>query len=206
MKRAPAVIAIAVVVAAILFWWWPGIRGDGHSVGVEAGRDDVAVVGSGEIIRGADVVARRLREEGYTVGEPVPTNDWCGFVERLPSIDPREAVVVHQPTAGGDCGSAIRIADDVMAALGDGIDLVVVVGLVEGDRTTVVDSLAEAGARIVDASTLLADVDGAAGCLWWDDCLAASDGSGYVVVRDGDGLTVAGHQRMARMIVAAVQS
>jgi hypothetical protein len=41
--------------------------------------------------------------------------------------------------------------------------------------------------------------------LWWDDCIPDGKGFGYVIVRNGDGLTLAGQQRVARMIVASVQ-
>ena len=43
------------------------------------------------------------------------------------------------------------------------------------------------------------------GCLWWDDCLTDASGVGYVIVRDENGLTMAGQQRVARAIVAGVQ-
>jgi hypothetical protein len=69
----------------------------------------------------------------------------------------------------------------------------------------VVTALEKLDVRIVDPSSMLADVDEHVDCLWWDDCLPDENGIGYVIVRDSDGLTLAGQQRVARMIVANVQ-
>jgi hypothetical protein len=51
---------------------------------------------------------------------------------------------------------------------------------------------------------MLAEVDEHVDCLWWDDCLPDENGVGYVIVRDANGLTLAGQQRVARIIVANV--
>jgi hypothetical protein len=80
---------------------------------------------------------------------------------------------------------------------------VVVTGLVE-QVDPVVIALIELGQVVVDPSDLLAGVDERVDCLWWDDCVPDENGIGYVIVRDSDGLTLAGQQRVARMIVAKV--
>jgi len=215
VKRVPAVTAasattaaaVAVAVALIVAWWLPGLRGDGAS-----DRDpDVVLVGDGELIRGSDVVSRRLREEGFSVADPVEASDWCDIADRVVDIRARVAVVVHidpvADTTDPSCGDATWIAERILSSPGR---IVVVSGIdaadddADGVRDEVVDSLIARGSTLVDVSRLLAGVDGATSCLWWDDCVVSDEGIAYVVVRDEDGLTLAGHQRMARMIVSAV--
>ena len=214
MNRASAIvanpiakaIAVGLSVLGIVVWWWlPGLRGDGAQ-----GRDpDVVLVGDGELVRGSDVVARRLREEGFSVAEPVAAVDWCDVVDRVADVSARVAVVVHvsadQIVGAGSlsCGDAV----DVATRLLDEADRLVVVTGVDGNASAVdpvATALVDHGASSVDVSGLLSGVDGATSCLWWDDCVIAEDGTAYVIVRDDSGLTGAGHQRMARMIVAAV--
>lgn len=187
--------------------------GEGSVVRTAGGRSDVVLVGDGELVRGADVVARRLREEGFSVAEPLAAEGWCAIVDAMSQVQARSAVVVYSapepaaPNADG-CGDGPRIAASIMAAVD--VEVIVVGGVADGDLGEVTASLAEEGARLVDVSPMLVSVDGAAACEWWDDCIVTDDaitgGSAYVIVRDDEGLTVAGHQRMARMIVAAVQS
>lgn len=209
VKRATAVIVAVCATLIVAYWWWPGLTGRGGAN--EA--SDVVLVGDGELMRGADVVARRLREEGYSVGEPIPAEGWCAIVDGLSGARARSTVVVYSATdmtleSTDECGDGSHIARSIMAAV-DG-DVVVVGGVTEGDMGEVDVALVDAGARLVDVSSMLASVDGAAACEWWDDCIVVDNlvtgGSAYVIVRDEMGLTLAGHQRMARMIVAAVQS
>jgi hypothetical protein len=61
---------------------------------------------------------------------------------------------------------------------------------------------------VVDPADLIGDptaVGERVDCLWWDDCVFEGLNPGYVVLRDEDGLTEAGQQRVARLIVATVQ-
>ena len=197
--------AVAVAVALVVAWWLPGLRGDGSP-----DRDpDIVLVGDGELIRGSDVVSRRLREEGFSVAEPVEAADWCEVADRVADASARVAVVIHidpvDDVPGDDCESPSQVADRIV---GTQPRVVVVSGLGpagDDDSDEVLDALTARGATSVDVSRLLAGVDGATSCLWWDDCVVADNGNAYVVVRDESGLTLAGHQRMARMIVSAVQ-
>ena len=213
MKRATAVIVAACATAVIVYWWWPGLSGEGSLDPTSDGGSDVVLVGDGELMRGADVVARRLREEGFSVADPVVAEGWCAIVDVVSDVRARTAVVVYSATdttvdEADGCGDGPRVAASILEAVD--ADVVVVGGVADGDIGDVTTSLDEQGARVVDVSPMLVSVDGAAACEWWDDCIvtenAVTGGSAYVMVRDGKGLTLAGHQRMARMVVAAVQS
>jgi len=88
-----------------------------------------------------------------------------------------------------------------------GARVLVVTGL-DAQTDPVVNYLERAGATVVNPSSLLGESglsDEHLGCLWWDDCLIDASGVGYVIVRDENGLTMAGQQRVARAIVAGVQ-
>ena len=197
--------AVIAVVGFGLYWWWPGITGSENP----ATHPEIVAVGNGQFARSEEKVLRRLREEGYSATWADPVDTWCDVANVLAAEVPRptRAIVVHVETTSTECEASA--ADDVRAVARDlNVRLVVVVGLSEGDRDDPVTvDLIDAGATVVDPVELLGsptDIDVRAACLWWDDCVF--DGTGYVVLRDADGLTAAGQQRVARMIVAAVQT
>lgn len=189
------------MVAIGLYWWWPGLVGAGDP----ARQPAVLVVGNGELSRGEEKVLRRLREEGYSAVWSSPVESWCDVAAAVDgSIRSTRAIVVHVADQD-DC------RDDAVGVLIDtsrrwDTRLIVVVGLAEGDRA--VTSVLPADTTVVDPVELIGEptrVDARVDCLWWDDCVVDGEGTGYVVVRDDDGLTAAGQQRVARAIVAAVQ-
>jgi hypothetical protein len=117
---------------------------------------------------------------------------------------------MHIAPTTEQCDDPAAVAADIRASIGElGVRALVVVGLEEGDRIDpVVEILIDSGLVEVDPSSLIGmpeEVDVRADCLWWDDCIFEGTNPGYVITRDDDGLTVAGQQRVARLIVATVQ-
>lgn len=207
--RPSLLLTVAFALAATLFWWWPGLTGRGEDF---ESSPAVLVVGGGQLERSEEKVLRRLREEGYSAAwSSVPTS-WCVMSELLRSSDirPTRAVVLHVPPTSDSCGEPVAVATGILDAVEE-LDVrpVIVVGLAEGDRDDpVTRSLVDSGVTVVDPVTLIGEPDEVGrrvDCSWWDDCIFEGMGPGYVVVRDEDGLTAAGQQRVARMIVAAVQ-
>jgi hypothetical protein len=199
------VLLVGVLLA--LYWWWPGLVGGGDP----AMRPAVLVMGNGDLKEAQTVVSRRLIEEGYTVGWIDAPNSWCDIADAFTdtAIQPSQAIVVYvDPTsATASCSvSPDEVALRIAAAANElsQARLVVVTGLSE-EPDVVVEAMSESGVRIIDPSDLLGGVDERMDCLWWDDCIPDGKGFGYVIVRDVDGLTLAGQQRVARMIVASVQ-
>jgi hypothetical protein len=204
------VVVMAVSLSAVaLYWWWPGIAGRGESFDSTPA---VMVVGGGQLARSEEKVLRRLREEGYSAlwgGRPT---DWCEVRDAVTStkVAPTRAVVMHAPVSEGDCADPEVLADDIIGAV-DAFDAraVLVIGLEVADRDDpVARALIERGVAVVDPADLIGDptaVGERVDCLWWDDCVFEGLNPGYVVLRDEDGLTEAGQQRVARLIVATVQ-
>jgi len=214
----PRVVAAASLVAALLavasYWWWPGVTGRGESFDSEPA---VLVVGAGQLERSQEKVLRRLREEGFSALWGGTPTDWCGVRDVLSNTDtvPTRAVVLHVPPSDVACTSADDTEPSGMAAeivaLVESFDsrAVLVIGLEVGDRDDpVTRSLVDLGVTVVDPVDLIGDPARAGervDCLWWDDCVVEGLNPGYVILRDDDGLTAAGQQRVARLIVATVQ-
>lgn len=208
-SRRTGTLVVAVSVVVSLYWWWPGITGRGESFDAAPA---VMVVGGGQLARSEEKVLRRLREEGYSAlwgGRPT---DWCEAREMVSSaeISPTRAVVLHAPVASSDCADPEDLAGDIVGAVDAfGARAVLVIGLEVADRDDpVARALIDRGVAVVDPEALIGDptaVDERVDCLWWDDCVFEGLNPGYVVLRDADGLTAAGQQRVARLIVATVQ-
>lgn len=202
-------VAVSLIVAlgAVVYWWWPGIEGSGDLIRQPA----VLVIGNGDLKDAQTVVSRRLIEEGLTVAWVDAPDSWCDVpgVLEASEVQPKLGIVISlkSPVSFESCGvSADEAAQNVVNALQrfDATHSVVVAGLsVAVDP--IVEGLQKLNVRIVDPSSKLADVDEHVDCLWWDDCLPDENGVGYVIVRDSNGLTLAGQQRVARMIVAGIQ-
>jgi len=200
------VVALFVALAAVMYWWWPGIVGAGDPASVPS----VLVVGNGDLKDARTVVSRRLIEEGLTVAWVDAPESWCDVPGVLESADvqPKLGIVIslNSPDSFESCDVASDVAaQNVIDALQrfDSDYSVVVTGLSVAVDPIVV-ALEKLDVRVVDPSSLLAGVDEHVNCLWWDDCLPDENGIGYVIVRDANGLTIAGQQRVARIIVAKV--
>lgn len=199
------VLLVGVLLA--LYWWWPGLVGAGDP----ATRPAVLVMGNGDLKEAQTVISRRLIEEGYTVAWADTPTSWCEIAEAFAdtAIRPSQAIVVYVDPTSVTASCSVS-PDEVALRVGEAAKeltqarLVVVTGLSE-EPDVVVEAMSENGIRIVDPSDLLGGVDERMDCLWWDDCIPDGKGFGYVIVRDSDGLTLAGQQRVARMIVASVQ-
>jgi hypothetical protein len=116
-------------------------------------------------------------------------------------------ISLEAPIAFESCDESPELAAQKVKDSLEGLSVthsVVVTGLTQS-ADPVVNALVELGQVVVDPSNLLAGVDERVDCLWWDDCVSDENGIGFVIVRDAEGLTVAGQQRVARMIVAKVQ-
>jgi hypothetical protein len=170
----------------------------------------VLVIGNGDLKEAQTVVSRRLVEEGLTVAWVDAPESWCELVAVLDQteIQPTLGIVVSldAPISFESCDVSPELAAQKVKDSLEGLSVthsVVVTGLVE-QVDPVVSVLVELGQVVVDPSNLLAGVDERVDCLWWDDCVPDENGIGYVIVRDSDGLTLAGQQRVARMIVAKV--
>jgi hypothetical protein len=206
-QRLRVVISLFIAVAALLYWWWPGIVGAGDP----ASEPSVLVVGNGDLKEAQTVVSRRLVEEGLTVAWVDAPASWCDVSAMLDQteIQPTLGVVISldAPISFESCDVSPELAAQKVKESIAGLSVthsVVVTGLSEA-ADPVVNALVEIGQVVVDPSSLLAGVDERVDCLWWDDCVPDENGIGYVTVRDAEGLTVAGQQRVARMIVAKVQ-
>ena len=199
-------VSLFVALAAVVYWWWPGIVGAGDP----ASEPSVLVVGNGELKEAQTVVSRRLVEEGLTVAWVDAPESWCDLPGELASVDaqPSLGIVVslNSPISFKSCDVSPDVAaQNVVEALQrfEADHSAIVTGL-SGEADPVVAVLQKLGVRVVDPSSMLAEVDEHVDCLWWDDCVPDENGIGYVIVRDSDGLTIAGQQRVARIIVANV--
>lgn len=206
-QRLRVLLALLVALVGVLYWWWPGIVGAGDN----ASEPSVLVVGNGDLKEAQTVVSRRLVEEGLTVAWVDAPASWCdvGAVLEQTEIQPILGVVISldAPISFESCDVSPELAAQKVKESIEGLSVthsVVVTGLTEV-ADPVVNALVELGQVVVDPSSLLAGVDEHVDCLWWDDCVPDENGIGYVIVRDAEGFTVAGQQRVARMIVAKVQ-
>lgn len=202
LMRVRLVASVGVVVAVGLWWWWPGLS-DRSTL--------VLIVGGSRLEAASQPVDRRLREDGFTtewVGEG-PT--WCDVPDLAAHRDARAVIVAPDPDPS--CVLDDDLANRVVASTDSPIVVVPLPGDLGNDANessdandeasierTWIDGLAERGAEIVDGTRLLGERGRPVDCLWWDDCP-----DGNVVAWDDAGLTEAGQQRVARMIVAAVR-
>ncbi|MSV57240.1 MAG: hypothetical protein F2909_01390 [Actinobacteria bacterium] len=200
-------VSLFVALAAVMYWWWPGIEGSGDPIHLPA----VLVIGNGDLKEAQTVVSRRLVEEGLTVAWVDAPESWCDVPSELASVDaqPSLGIVIslNSPISFKSCDVSPDVAaQNVVEALQrfEADHSAIATGL-SGEADPVVAVLQKLGVRVVDPSSMLADVDEHVDCLWWDDCLPDENGVGYVIVRDANGLTLAGQQRVARMIVAGIQ-
>jgi hypothetical protein len=205
-QRLRVLAALLIALVGVLYWWWPGIVGSGEPTA----EPSVLVVGNGDLKEAQTVVSRRLVEEGLTVAWIDAPASWCDVSAVLDQteIQPTLGIVVSldAPISFESCDVSPELAAQKVKDSLEGLSVthsVVVTGLVE-QVDPVVIALIELGQVVVDPSDLLAGVDERVDCLWWDDCVPDENGIGYVIVRDSDGLTLAGQQRVARMIVAKV--
>jgi hypothetical protein len=205
-QRLRILTALLIVLVGVLYWWWPGIVGSGEPTA----EPSVLVVGNGDLKEAQTVVSRRLVEEGLTVAWIDAPASWCDVSAVLDQteIQPTLGIVISldAPISFESCDVSPELAAQKVKESLEGLSVthsVVVTGLTQS-ADPVVNALVELGQVVVDPAPLLAGVDERVDCLWWDDCVPDENGIGYVIVRDAEGLTVAGQQRLARMIVAKV--
>jgi hypothetical protein len=205
-QRLRILAALLIALVGVLYWWWPGIVGSGEPTA----EPSVLVVGNGDLKEAQTVVSRRLVEEGLTVAWIDAPASWCDVSAVLDQteIQPTLGIVISldAPISFESCDVSPELAAQKVKESLEGLSVthsVVVTGLTQS-ADPVVNALVELGQVVVDPAPLLAGVDERVDCLWWDDCVPDENGIGYVIVRDAEGLTVAGQQRLARMIVAKV--
>ena len=205
-QRLRILTALLIVLVGVLYWWWPGIVGSGEPTA----EPSVLVVGNGDLKEAQTVVSRRLVEEGLTVAWIDAPASWCDVSAVLDQteIQPTLGIVISldAPISFESCDVSPELAAQKVKESLEGLSVthsVVVTGLTQS-ADPVVNALVELGQVVVDPEPLLAGVDERVDCLWWDDCVPDENGIGYVIARDAEGLTVAGQQRVARMIVAKV--
>ena len=186
-RRVVRLVAVAAIAVAVLAWWaWPTLA-----------RDDDAgllVVSDGSLSAGRRPLELRAREEGRTVRWVDFDASWCDdpspLAEAVDGADPDD--VVLSAAVPLSCVGRLREAmgsRDVVALVQPG-------GLSAGE-------LDDAGFDTVDTARLVGTTDGfeRRRCEWWEEC----DADGSIAVRDPSGdLTAAGHERVARMLVAAL--
>lgn len=205
-QRLRVLAALLIALVGVLYWWWPGIVRSGEPTA----EPSVLVVGNGDLKEAQTVVSRRLVEEGLTVAWIDAPASWCDVSAVLDQteIQPTLGIVISldAPISFESCDVSPELAAQKVKESLEGLSVthsVVVTGLTQS-ADPVVNALVELGQVVVDPAPLLAGVDERVDCLWWDDCVPDENGIGYVIVRDAEGLTVAGQQRVARMIVAKV--
>lgn len=170
-----------------LAWWWPGLSGQGK-------RSDVTVIATGEISKAREAVSRRIREAGLSVTWEDSVSSWCEASSLLDSVS--TPVVVVAPDDLRPCTDAGAMVDAGSISAHEVRRWVVVAF----DESSTVEELEVRGARRVATERLIGGTDEEVPCVWWDDCPK----SGAVVTRTRSGLTEAGRQRLARLIVASL--
>jgi hypothetical protein len=196
-----------VALVGVGFYLWP-------AVARSSARTDVVLAGDGQLSASSFSLGRRLRERGDSVDDALLVESACGstaaLARRRAELDPTLVVISYRAAPppscpdGGDPAAFVRGL--VAAARPAGVLLVVQPGAGGQDADMVAALRAYDGAKgvtVVDPTRLLtslADPERAA-CQWWDDC----DLDGSVAIRDAGGaLTLAGRERVARAVAAAV--
>lgn len=189
---AGAVALLAVVV--VIWWWWPLTR-DHEAI-------DVVVAGNGAVVQARDELERRLRQEGM-----VPQ------VVLIDAIDCSRLAAAIDDTGGRGDALVVLSLDDWSACAGlPEIDLLVQ----QPDGPLPVGLSASLGVRPAAplfGSPVVSGTPGMQACVWWDTPGAGEDRPGLgkcgpdgeVQVLDDDGLTPAGSERFARLVVEAVK-
>lgn len=189
MSRRATALVVAIVGVLVVWWWWPGLTGAGDET-------RVALVIGGDLRTARESLDRRLREEGLRtewVGDP---ESWCEVDDVASSVSDSVDVIVIAAAEGDGCEVSVdrlEAGRRVVALAASDLDALDPVG-------ELARSLDRQGVRVVDADRLLAPIGRPTDCYWWDDCPA----DGGIVVLDENGLTPAGGERVARLLVAAV--
>lgn len=178
--------ALGVGAAAVATWYlWPVVSGN---------HGDVAVYGGGTIESSVDLLSFQLRDRGRGVQWFAAGSTWCELAELDIAVDDVDLVVLA-PESLGTCDG--QPAATTVSRLSREVD---VIAIAIGGAGAATASTATNGATVVDSTVLLGTSDVASmPCEWWDNC------AGTVEIRDATGeLTPAGHERLARMISAAI--
>lgn len=187
-----AIGAGAVGVVGLLAWWWPGITG-------QDAQTDVVIVSSPSILRARDAIERRLREEGFTTAWESATDDTCSLMP-VEDLD-FEVLVVPLPDTNECSPATVRGTILGLVDVVDASKILAVLPWVTGaQESEILRLLTDNGIEFVDPQPLIGRIGETQACLWWDECPA----EGRVSTIDDDGLTPAGQQRVARVIVAGV--
>ena len=200
------IVALLIAVLGMLYWWWPGLVGAGDP----ATNPAVLVIGNGDLKDAQTVVSRRLIEEGLTVAWVDAPTSWCDVPQALAEyeVQPTRGLVISLQAHPSSqvCSAAPEVTAAAVSDALQAFDVshIAVVSSLSDESDPVVSALQELGIGIVDPTPMLAAMDEHVDCMWWDDCVPDENGIGYVIVRDSQGLTLAGQQRVARMIVASM--
>ncbi len=179
-------VAVVLAAGAVALWWaWPNISGESDQL-------DVLVVADGFDPEARRPIELRVRELGKSISWLRVGSDRCESAARVvASVEQRspDIVIVAAPPEG-DC------LTDAVAEVGGVTRVAVVPAGTSAGSAAAID-----GFHVVDPIALV----GASGapvsmpCQWWEACPP----DGQVVVRDVAGaLTDAGHERLARAVVA----
>ena len=188
-SRSKVALGIAVV-GFVLWWWWPGIA--------SPGQESITVVGTGQVDSARQEVSRRLREEGFSLFWVDSIKTWCDLAELVPVGSTR--LIVFTPNDLDQCQKpATQIIEDLNSA-GYTNKLVVVDFDFMVDADPLTQKLIDYGVRRVASERLIGAIDEPLACQWWEDC----NESGTTVTRTEQGLSSSGHDRLARLITAAV--
>lgn len=189
-------VLVAVLAALAAAWWWP--------VGRSPDEVDVVILGDGPVLEAADELERRFRQEG--------------MVPLVVELDPDQCPDLASAYASATIGHEVRGATVVLSlsewSLCDGdmaVDLLV--QHPGGPLPTDVES--SRGVRpSAPMFTPPPDVPqpGDMSCYWWDTPgagearpgLGQCRADGFVQIVDDEGLTAAGRERFARMVVEAL--
>lgn len=180
--------AVVLGATAALWYTWPSIG---------SGSPDVAAIGRTELRAAQADIAYQVRDRGRAFHWIATADTWCDVADVLSEqpLDPGVGILVVAVDGVGDCGG--DPLGDVRSRLAD-LDVNPVVVVLPG--TSEVPDVDDA--RVVRTESLLGEVGTVAmPCEWWDECPP----TGLVEIRMPDGaLTLAGHDRIGRMIAAVI--
>jgi hypothetical protein len=173
-----------VMLAAVVWWAWPSLASHDDRLGV-------LVVADPFLDPARRSLELRTRESGRTIHWSASAHSSCAERDALARV--LEDEQPEQVVLSASCANALAGAPDTVK----------VIAVVEPDVGPSPALLAAQGYEVVDPERLIGRPGGdhRLTCQWWETC----DGDGRIAVRDASGaLTVAGHERLARMIVAAL--